>query len=116
MPDEVVNGESRNDESRNDHYFGVCPECGKVEYVNIGRQHWMFCLEHKVKWLIGSNLFSSWRDETEAEWQRNAEVLEGFREIEPHTSAHNFAPGYGPCHCTRCVDSALNALEMRGAN
>jgi hypothetical protein len=47
-------------------YFGVCPKCGKNDgYINIGRGHWFFCTEHKIRWCAGANLFSSWQDETE---------------------------------------------------
>lgn len=49
-------------------YFGVCPTCKKSDgYINIGKGHWFYCREHKVRWFVGSNLFSSWRDETEEE-------------------------------------------------
>jgi hypothetical protein len=52
-------------------YFGVCPHCGKNDgYLNVGKGHWFFCKEHRLKWLIGANLFSSWRDQTEAEQRR----------------------------------------------
>jgi hypothetical protein len=49
-------------------FFGSCPHCKNADgYLNIGRGHWMFCDEHRTRWFIGTNLFSSWRDETEAE-------------------------------------------------
>ena len=44
-----------------------------------------FCREHKKSWDIGSNLFSSWRDETEDE-QRAAwdeAGLEDCKRVEP---------------------------------
>jgi hypothetical protein len=54
-----------------DDYFGVCPHCGKNDgFINVGRSHWFFCKEHRVKWCAGANLFSSWRHETEAEQRR----------------------------------------------
>jgi len=54
-----------------DDRFGICPHCGKTDgYVNVGRGHWFFCIEHRVKWYAGSNLFSSWHDETEEEQRR----------------------------------------------
>jgi hypothetical protein len=43
----------------------------------------MLCSEHRVFWSVGWNLFSGWRNETEADWQRNIELLRGFTEIEP---------------------------------
>ena len=76
--------------------FGDCPECGcgesEVLMLNVGRDHWQYCPRHKTRWLIGSNLFSSWRHETEADWQRNREVLEGCREVEPRFCQHCLFP------------------------
>lgn len=67
-----------------DEYFGGCPKCGKTDgYVNVGRDHWGVCDEHKTKWPIGANLFSSWKEETEAQWRRNANLLESYTEVEP---------------------------------
>lgn len=67
-----------------DEYFGGCPKCGKTDgYVNVGRSHWGVCDEHKTKWPIGANLFSSWKEETEKQWKRNANLLEGYTEVEP---------------------------------
>jgi hypothetical protein len=56
-------------------YFGACPDCGRSEYVNVGREHWLICTEHKKRAPIGSNLFSDWRNETEADWERNRKLL-----------------------------------------
>jgi hypothetical protein len=60
-------------------YFGVCPTCRKTDgYVNVGRDHWFVCDEHRVRWCVGSNLFSSWRGETEAEQQAHWERVKGY--------------------------------------
>jgi hypothetical protein len=67
-------------------YFGGCPICGKEDgFLNVGRNHWFYCAEHKTKWIVGFNLFSSWRNQTEDEQRRiYAEVgMGGFREVEP---------------------------------
>ena len=67
-----------------DEYFGGCPECGKSDgYLNVGRNHWGVCDTHKTTWPIGANLFSSWHDETEAEWQQNEERLATYSIVEP---------------------------------
>ncbi len=64
--------------------FGGCPYCGGYDiYLDIGRDHWMVCRTHQVKWCIGSNLFSSWRNQTEEQWLRNTYELAGYREVEP---------------------------------
>ena len=65
-------------------FFGSCPQCrGSDGFLNLGRSHWGLCDAHQVKWPIGSNLFSSWQDETEADWARNASKLDGYVEVEP---------------------------------
>jgi hypothetical protein len=69
---------------RSDAIFGVCPACkGQDGYLNIGRDHWFKCDEHKTKWHVGSNLFSSWRHEDEAAWEENARELSEYEEVEP---------------------------------
>lgn len=61
-----------------DHYFGLCPYCRNTDgYINIGKGHWFFCKEHKVKWWVGSNLFSGWEEQTEKEQEDIHEEL-GF--------------------------------------
>jgi hypothetical protein len=65
--------------------FGGCPTCHRNDgYTNAGRTHVCYCLEHRVSWVIGCNLFSSWKDETEAE-QRAAWAaigLDDFARVE----------------------------------
>ena len=97
-----------------DDYFGVCPTCLKAAGCNIGRTNWMYCKEHGVKWRVGENVFSGWRDETEEQWFKNYELLKGFREIEPHSSWLN-DPANGaarPCSCERCIAPVLAAISM----
>jgi hypothetical protein len=66
-------------------HFGGCPHCGHHDgIVNVGRGHWLHCAEHKVKWCVGSNLFDSWKDQTEEEQRKIwAETIgrTGYREI-----------------------------------
>ena len=51
-----------------DDYLGLCPHCHKTNgFINIGPSHWVFCEKHRTKWCVGSNLFSSWKSQTEAE-------------------------------------------------
>ena len=65
-------------------YYGVCPECGKNDgCLNVGRAHWYVCHEHKTKWFVGSNLFASWRHESEEQWKLNDLLLSNYREVEP---------------------------------
>ena len=70
--------------STTDDHFGSCPECGQASvYVNIGRVHWFYCDEHRVKWCVGANLFSSWRYQGPAQWEENHRKLQGYREMLP---------------------------------
>lgn len=67
-----------------DEYFGGCPHCGKqTNCVNVTRVHVAMCDEHKVCWVIGENLFSSWRNEDEDTWRRNAELLAEYTAVRP---------------------------------
>ena len=67
--------------------FGLCPHCaGGDEYLNVGRDHWFICREHKTRWCAGSNLFSSWRDETQAQWDENEQLLKEFKVIKPRVN------------------------------
>lgn len=60
----------------------ACPVCGNEgNYRNVGREHWFFCERCKVTWREGINLFSSWRKETPADWERNRHFLSRFRII-----------------------------------
>jgi hypothetical protein len=74
------------------NYFGGCPICGRTDGCkSVGRDHWYVCDEHKTKWCVGSNLFSVWRELTEAEHQRNYYLLATYREVAslPMTKTRN---------------------------
>ena len=77
------NGEvTVNDEASDSDYFGSCPVCdGNDGYLNLGPAHWFVCDTHKTKWCWGSNLGSSWKSETEADWQHNYEKLRDYTEV-----------------------------------
>jgi hypothetical protein len=69
-----------------DGYFGLCPICKKTDgYVNVGRSHWFICEEHRARWCIGANVFSSWRYESESEQQQHCEKIgfDEFTDVEP---------------------------------
>lgn len=64
--------------------FGGCPECGKCDgYYNVRSDHWHFCHTHRTKWNVAANMFSSWRQETERDWERNVSEFEGYRQVDP---------------------------------
>jgi hypothetical protein len=71
-------------ERSTDDYFGLCPTCKMNDgYLNLGRDHWFVCHEHRVRWPFGSNLFASWRQETESDWDKTWERIGGYEVIEP---------------------------------
>jgi hypothetical protein len=40
-----------------------------------------FCKEYRVKWLVGSNLFSTWQDQGLGDWVEAALMLSEFEEV-----------------------------------
>ena len=69
-------------------YFGVCPVCKSDDgYLNVGPNHWFYCAEHRARWFVGSNLFSSWREQTDDEQHAVCDRLsfDTFRDVEPVT-------------------------------
>ena len=78
--------EERNNMTDYENYFGGCPQCGGNDgFANVGRSHWGFCTKHKTRWCFGSNLLSSWRDETQDQQRTwyNANNLGSFEKVEP---------------------------------
>jgi hypothetical protein len=66
-----------------DSYFGVCPHCLHTDgYTNIGPNHLGVCDTHQVYWYIGSNLFSSWKDENEEIWAANRKHIENYGRVQ----------------------------------
>ena len=63
------------------NYFGHCPIMEHENYVlNIFKNHWMYCEQCKTRWLVGSNLFGSWRHETEEIWKNNFRKIKSFKD------------------------------------
>jgi hypothetical protein len=68
-------------------YFGVCPQCHKNDgFINVGKSHWFFCKDHKVRWCVGVNLFSSWKDQTEEDQRKIYDEVDfsSFEDVESH--------------------------------
>lgn len=75
---------SKQGKEMSDNRFGVCPICKKTDgYVNIQRVHFFVCDAHKVYWPVGTNLFSDWREEDQATWERNGLLLAGYQRVAP---------------------------------
>ncbi len=80
---------SQGDKNWNAH-FGVCPDCHKSDgFINLGRGHWFYCAQHKVCWYVGSNLLSSWREQSIDEQRQIFDRLgfETFRRIRERRAA-----------------------------
>jgi hypothetical protein len=71
-----------------DEYFGFCPECHTRDgHTNVGKSHWFYCVVHKKRWWGGSNVLSTWQQETEAE-QRAAWAMIGTFEVVSADNEH----------------------------
>jgi hypothetical protein len=68
-------------------HFGACPHCRQFDGImNVGKGHWLFCDEHKVRWFVGSNLFDSWKQETEEEQRAiyDAKDFGSYQDVSPY--------------------------------
>jgi len=64
--------------------YGSCPVCGSPgEMLNAGKDHWMVCHDHKVKWHIGVGFFSSLQREDTETWDQAGALLATYREVKP---------------------------------
>ncbi|MGO6706004.1 hypothetical protein [Rhizobium leguminosarum] len=73
-----------------DDYRGLCPICHRNDgMLNVGKTHWTVCHTHKVRWSIGTNLFSGWRYETEEDWERNSKLLSAYEDVAPFFYPHD---------------------------
>jgi hypothetical protein len=88
-------------------YFGGCPECGYHDgYLNVGRVHWFICHEHRTRWCVGDNLFSSWRSETAQQFLENQRRIGGYRIVEP------LQPAECAGACASLPSEVLGALKQ----
>ena len=89
---------------------GDCPYCGRSYYLNVYKNHWGYCDEHRVRWPIGYGLFSSWQEEDEETWRRNAEKIAEYRAVEPWFRDDELSPACTtPPQSKRCP--TCHALE-----
>tara|TARA_R110002073_G_scaffold101349_10_gene230320 strand:+ start:632 stop:994 length:363 start_codon:yes stop_codon:yes gene_type:complete len=64
-------------------HFGVCPICGGCDGgFNVQRSNWFACDTHKLIWCVGENLLSTWRHETEDDWEQNMRDYGYYAEVE----------------------------------
>ncbi len=65
-------------------YFGNCPKCqdgGHDGFLNTGRHHWFVCHIHRLRWTIGENLFSCWKQQSRQDWVDNWNLIRDYEEI-----------------------------------
>ena len=99
-------------ESSSNH-FGVCPECHQTNgYINIGRAHWFYCAPHQVKWCVGSNLFSDWKEQTEAQQREIYESLR-FDNYEEVKEYHGEIQNLDKDHLVHLSDEEIAAAEAK---
>ena len=59
-----------------------CVRCGaQCACRNIGREHWGFCDTCRIKWCIGENLFSGWREQSDKVFEENRDFLKNFEDL-----------------------------------
>jgi len=59
-----------------------CRHGHETRLFNIGRGHFVACDRCHTFVSVGSNLMSSWREESEDIWRANSESVEGYEFIE----------------------------------
>src|SRR6266542_5241057 len=92
-------------------HFGTCPECHEYDgWLNAGSSHRFYCKEHRTSWLVGSNLFSDWRSETEEEQRHkwNELGMDNFQNVEPFYPPQPEAHGREAGTIANC---AINHVE-----
>jgi hypothetical protein len=68
-----------------DNQFGLCPYCRKTDgYMNLEKEHWFACHEHKVRWWGGRGIFSTYRFESELDQWRNWLKIVGYTVLSGH--------------------------------
>lgn len=82
-------GDDQNSDFEQNDVVGGCSYCGRYsEVLNVGRTHFAICEPHNVYWIVGANLFSSWRHESQAIHDANSLRLEAMtRDRDPLPSA-----------------------------
>ena len=71
-------------EIQSNTHFGSCPLCGNSDgYVNLGKEHWFICRDHKFKWFAGVNMFEGWENQTVAQAECIENMLRAYQEVVP---------------------------------
>jgi hypothetical protein len=97
------------------HNFGVCPICHKTDgYLNVGNDYWFVCNEHKTKWVVGANLFSSCMDETPEQQRADQEKIgfAGYEKVAAHYDTTEADEECDGCPCFRCENSDVKEVQF----
>ena len=95
-----------------DAYWGVCPKCkGHDGFVDVDHgENWVVCHRHRVKWLVGENLFSGWKRsiiEDPEGYRRHGERIAGYRKI-TCSQAHDEAVA-ADLLCAECSNTGMGS-------
>src|SRR5687767_7818190 len=85
MADHAVRAELLPEKRReaDTNHFGACPHCwGSDGMLNVRSNHFLVCQRCQTYWKIGSNLFSGWTFESEADWESSSQILLSYAEVE----------------------------------
>jgi len=78
----MVSNNSETGMQTHDDNMMCCVRCGvECAFRNIGREHWGFCDPCRIKWCIGENLFSGWREQSDEVFEENWEFLKDFEDL-----------------------------------
>jgi hypothetical protein len=72
-------------ELRQDDHNGLCPKCHRTDGYRYGDvpDIWFICKAHRMKWIVGSGLFSSWQYMSDESLLRQKYLLADFQTVEP---------------------------------
>jgi len=62
---------------------GQCPVCWEADGMPNVKTNLYVCHKHRVWWCIGMKEYSSLSHENESIWEANAQLLQGYTEVEP---------------------------------
>ena len=72
------------DDPEPDHFHG-CPRCpesqGPDDIYHAGKSHTGVCHTHRTSWWLGSNLISSWGDQTEDEQRERWNEIANYEDV-----------------------------------
>src|SRR5260370_41844727 len=69
-------------------WAGGCPYCKNGQndgFLNVGSQYWAICELHGAKWCLDfHSALDWWKDESQAEWEKNRALLLNYLKIKDY--------------------------------